>query len=85
MRCMMVRKQVYLEERQDALLKERARQLGVTEAELIRRALDRALTEPSGLLRSGAFQELLEQAGERRRLPVDPRRREWRREELYDA
>jgi hypothetical protein len=34
----MVRKQVYIEPEQDALLKRRAAQLGVTEAELIRRA-----------------------------------------------
>lgn len=32
----MVRKQVYIEQRQEAILKRRAAQLGVTEAELIR-------------------------------------------------
>ena len=36
----MVRKQVYIEPGQDARLKRQAAQLGVTEAELIRRAID---------------------------------------------
>ncbi|MBA4370896.1 MAG: hypothetical protein C0418_04885 [Coriobacteriaceae bacterium] len=38
----MVRKQVYIDERQDALLKERAELTGRTESELIRRAIDEA-------------------------------------------
>jgi hypothetical protein len=37
----MVRQQVYIEARQDAWLKRRAAELGVTEAELIRPGLDR--------------------------------------------
>ena len=41
LRCV-IRKQVYVEERHDRLLKYRARQRGVTEAEIIREALDRA-------------------------------------------
>lgn len=36
----MVRKQLYLESRQDELLKEAARSTGMTESELIRRAID---------------------------------------------
>ncbi len=39
----MIRKQVYIEARQDRLLKERARRYRVTEADLIRRAIDRGL------------------------------------------
>ena len=39
----MVRKQLYLEETQDRALKARARELGISEAELVRRALDAAL------------------------------------------
>ncbi len=42
----MLRKQLYLEERQDAALKARAQELGVSEAELVREALDRFLNEP---------------------------------------
>ena len=36
----MVRKQVYIQPRQDALLKRLAREAGVTEAEIIRQAID---------------------------------------------
>ena len=39
----MVRKQLYLEEAQDKALKRRAKELGVSEAEVVRRALDDAL------------------------------------------
>ena len=41
---MMIRKQVYIEPHQERLLKERARQLDVTEAELSRRSLEQGLT-----------------------------------------
>ncbi len=40
----MIRKQVYLEQRHDRLLKRRARQGGVTEAEIIREILDQSET-----------------------------------------
>ena len=36
----MIRKQIYLEAAQDALLKQRAQELGVSEAALIRRCLE---------------------------------------------
>ncbi len=39
--AMKIRKQVYLEPRQEALLKRLAAELNVTEAELIRQAIDR--------------------------------------------
>lgn len=39
----MIRKQLYLEETQDQALKTRAKELGISEAELVRRALDAAL------------------------------------------
>jgi hypothetical protein len=39
----MVRKQLYLEETQDQALKHRAKELGVSEAELVRLVLDSAL------------------------------------------
>jgi hypothetical protein len=43
----MIRKQLYLEETQDRALKRRAKELGVTEAEVVRRALDDALKPAS--------------------------------------
>jgi len=39
----MVRKQVYIEPRQEAVLRRMARQTGATEAELIRQAIDRQI------------------------------------------
>lgn len=38
---MMIRKQVYLDSRQEAFLKRLSREMGVTEAEVIRQAIDR--------------------------------------------
>jgi len=43
-----VRKGLYLREDQDRLLKERARKLGVSEAQLVRIALDRFLSGEEG-------------------------------------
>lgn len=81
----MVRKQVYIEPRQETLLKRLARETGATEADLIRQAIDRqteALLFPRRDLR--AWQEerdfirrLIEQG------PV-PGERRWRREDLYE-
>jgi hypothetical protein len=42
----MIRKQVYIEPRHDRMLKRRANQRGVTEAEIIREALDRVDFRP---------------------------------------
>ena len=39
----MIRKQLYLDEEQDRALKARAKELGLSEAEIVRRALDQVL------------------------------------------
>jgi hypothetical protein len=83
----MVRKQIYIESEQDARLKERARELGLTESEVIRRAIDEAL---SGTLRRSraieAWDAALEFARARVNLPGagSGGGRGWTREELYD-
>jgi len=41
----MIRKQLYLDEVQDRALKARAKELGLSEAEIVRRALDQVLHE----------------------------------------
>ncbi len=41
----MIRKQLYIDPLQDALLKRKAQELGLSEAELVRRALEIALNE----------------------------------------
>jgi hypothetical protein len=63
----MIRKQLYLDEAQDKALKQRARELGLSEAEIVRRALDAVLFEgaaqrgqrhlASFLARAGALAE----------------------------
>ena len=81
----MVRKQVYIEPRQDVLLKRLARETDVTEAEIIRQAIDRqtkALFFPrrdlSAWQEERAFIDRLIEQG-----PVDGGR-SWRREDLYE-
>lgn len=44
----MVRKQLYITEQQDRALKQQAKALGVSEAELVRRALDELLHDTLG-------------------------------------
>lgn len=46
----MVRKQLYIADDQERRLKRRARELGVSEAELVRRALDAALADEGAAL-----------------------------------
>jgi len=84
----MIRKQVYIEERHDRLLKHRASQRGVTEAEIIREALDRAdvgdsrashRSDPAAGREAISFMRSL--ARRRRRAPAG---RGWTRESLYD-
>ena len=81
----MIRKQIYLEAEQDALLKRLAGETGQSEAELIRQAIDRQmrLMRPSRRdLRAWEaertfVQQLIEQPS-----PPEPRR--WTRDELHD-
>jgi hypothetical protein len=81
----MVRKQVYIEPRQEMLLKRLARETGTAEAEIIRQAIDRhtrTLLSPrkdlSAWQRERAFIEQLIELG-----PV-PGGRTWSREDLHD-
>ncbi len=81
----MVRKQIYIEPRQEQLLKRRAKDLGITEAELIRRGLDQVVRVPSGWLPDlEAWEEEKAFIEQRKRLKVPQTGRTWTREELYD-
>ena len=82
----MVRKQVYIEPRQETLLKRLARDTGVTEAEIIRQAIDRqtqvtlfSRRDLNAWRQERAFIQSLIQQG-----PV-PGGRRWRREDLYEG
>ena len=81
----MVRKQVYIEPRHERLLKTRAKQLGVTEAELIRRSLEQTLTAPNISHRDPqAWEAFMRSVRRRMRLRVAQRPRAWTRDDLYD-
>ncbi len=84
----MIRKQVYIEPRHDRMLKRRASQRGVTEAELIREALDSVETgalpgrrqlDASAARKALAFMRSLAAAPGRA-----SRGRSWTRESLYE-
>ncbi len=81
----MVRKQVYIEPRQERRLKALAKQLGVKEAELIRQGIDRGL---EGVARSrpdpAAWKEVERFILARMRKGPLKGKRRWTREELYD-
>ena len=83
-RTRMVRKQVYIEPRQEKLLKTRARDWGVPEAELIRLAIDR-LEEgpPPASVRRRAWEQIDEYIREHRMMDVPQTGRQWTREDLY--
>lgn len=81
----MIRKQLYITEGQDEILKDRARKLGISEAELARRALSEYLSEgaPMSSGRPEALETLLERTrslSEKHRLPADY---QFDREDLY--
>jgi hypothetical protein len=81
----MVRKQVYIERRQDDALKRAARQRGVTEAELIREALDLRREGSRGAPDRQAWLSFKRSAlrqRKKRRSAVRPRT--WTRAELYE-
>ncbi len=86
----MVRKQVYIEARQEALLKRRAKELGVSEAEVVRRGIDQVALVPAvelkawGPERGRLWEELRTDMEERSKLQVPQTGRSWTREELYD-
>ena len=81
----MIRKQLYITEGQDEVLKDQARKLGISEAELARRALSEFLSDRSSKAtrRPEALESLLERTrslSEKHRLPSGYR---FDREDLY--
>jgi hypothetical protein len=82
----MVRKQVYIAPRHERLLKERAREYGVTEAELIRQALDRGLAPETRTTTDPEAWKAMRRYIERHRRPLSTkaRPRRWTRDSLYD-
>ncbi len=81
----MIRKQVYIEPEQEELLKRRAKELGISEAALIRQAIDR-LGAAGGRVppERPAWEEAKRVIQERMKLTVPQTERGWTREELYE-
>jgi hypothetical protein len=81
----MIRKQIYLEPAQDVILRQRAQELGVSEAALIRRCLDlvgqQAVPLPRD--RQAWADELAFLQHRAQTIPGRAGRRGWTREELY--
>lgn len=84
----MIRKQIYLGKRQELLLKRLSKARGISEAELIRQALDRELNQgaarrqardPRAWARARRVMLTLQAQGP---LPARPRR--WKRDDLYE-
>lgn len=81
----MVRKQIYIEPRQEQLLKRRAEELRVAEAELIRRGIDQIARAPLALRPElDLWEEEKAYIKQHRRLEVPQTGRGWTREELYE-
>lgn len=83
----MVRKQIYIHRRQQALLRRLARSRGVSEAEIVRQAIEReAMAQP----RSGntydpsAWEAVLAFVTTRNQMAEDNAPYHWRREDAYD-
>lgn len=81
----MVRKQVYIEPAQEAMLKQRAKERGMSEAELIRDGIDHVLRAAIVVPReSAAWEEEKRFIRKRMKLTAPQTGRTWTREELYD-
>jgi hypothetical protein len=83
----MVRKQIFIERRQQVQLQRAARSRGLSEAELIRQAIDQHLAggaqrlprDPEAWQRALALMRSLQAEG-----PLPDRSRNWTRDELYE-
>jgi hypothetical protein len=83
----MVRKQIYIQRRQQAMLRRLARLRGMSEAEIIRQAIEREVeTRATKALPgdSGALQSFLKFARSRQPGGSTAARRTWKRDDLYE-
>lgn len=80
----MVRKQIYVRPEQDAVLKQKAEKLGISEAELIREYIDEGTQRPTASEKKKAWEEELAFIKERAKMRVPQTGRDWTRDELYE-
>jgi hypothetical protein len=83
----MVRKQIYIEKRQQALLKQLAKTEDISEAEIIRQAIDNRVSMGKRFIRSDF--EAWERAHQfmlklRAQGPIENQPRNWTREDIYE-
>ncbi|MBF4509203.1 MAG: ribbon-helix-helix protein, CopG family [Aeromicrobium sp.] len=80
----MVRKQLYIDDKQEAALKRHAKERGVTEAELVREALDVYLAQVARGEADAAWERIMELSERQAAKGPVPGKRDWTRDELYD-
>lgn len=80
----MVRKQIYIRPDQEKALKQKAREAGVSEAELIREYITKGMEQPSEAERGKAVEALFASMDERAKITAPQTGRQWTREELYE-
>lgn len=81
----MIRKQVYIEPKHEELLRRKAEQWQVSEAEIIRHALDEMPDSPAPEpARLRAWDEIKRFVLEHRMMDVPQTGRQWTRDELYE-
>ncbi len=83
----MVRKQIYISERQLALLRRLAAVRGVSEAEVVRQAIDRetSAVQPSTLpVDNGALDRLVQAALQRQQIGITGTPYRWNRDDAYE-
>ena len=86
MTTQMVRKQIYIQKRQDALLKQLAKARGLSEAEIIRQAIESELAGvPARTMAAdrSAWQELVAFLERRHGAAAGRQPYRWNREEIY--
>ena len=86
MTTQMVRKQIYIRKRQDAMLKRLAQARGLSEAEIIRQALEREFAGETlwpASLTLGAMEDFARLALSKRSQAKNAEPYRWNREEIY--
>jgi len=85
MSSQLIRKQIYIQKRQDILLKRLSKARGVSEAEIIRQAIERefrgeVIEHPA----ASALEDFIQLALEKRLHPSTTGTYHWSREDIYD-
>ena len=84
----MVRKQIYIQEGQEVLLKRISKARGISEAELIRRAIEREATGEKPRLFApdqAAWEEILRLVKSRKAIRAGSRAYHWKRQDAYEV